>query len=70
MSHIGYHRDKDQGCFYLKAKLSRTRVYNFDDSTNHILIDEDAAPIDEDMDEAKDAATANNQGRGEWVPNR
>lgn len=60
MSHIGYHWDKNQGCLYFKAKLSRTRVYNFDDPTNHILVDEDVAPVDEDMAEAKDVAAANN----------
>lgn len=65
MSHIGYHWDKDQGYLYFKAKLSRTGVYNFDDPTNQILVDEDGAHVDEDMAEAEDAATANNQGWGE-----
>lgn len=62
MSHIGYHWDKYQRCLYFKAKSSRTRVYNFDNLTNHILVDEDAASVDEDMAKAEDAATANNQG--------
>lgn len=69
MSHIGYHWDKDQRCLYFKAKLSRIRVYNFDDPTNQILVDEDVAPIDEDMVEVEDVATTNNQGWGEWVSN-
>lgn len=69
MSYIGYHWDKDQRCLYFKAKSSRTRVYDFEDLANQVLVDEDDAFVDEDMVEAEDAAAANNQGWEEWVPN-
>lgn len=54
----------------MKANSSCTRVYNFDDPTNQILVDEDVASVDEDMAEDEDVAATNNQGWGEWVQNR